>query len=96
MKQNSQRGLHPNSIRALHENRAKGLETKRKNREFRLMQEEIKKEEKRRQCLDLEIEIFKIRQKRAEHANYEKEYEKQFVPLSRQNLSTIIKNVFLK
>lgn len=96
MNQNYSRGSHPNSIRALHEYRAKGLEAKRRNKQFRLMQEEIKKEEKKRQYLDLEIEIFKIKQKRLEQDKYEKEYEKQFVPLSRQNLSTVIKNVFLK
>ena len=89
------RGRNPASLQALQENRSRALEVKRKNKEVRLMKEELEKEEKRRQILNLEIELFKIRKKREEDEEYKIQYERQFYPLSQQQLNRIIKNVFL-
>ena len=89
------RGRNPRSLQALEANRSRALEVKRKNKEVRLMKEELHKEEKRRQTLNLELELFKIRKKREEDEEYKRQYERQFYPLSQQQLSRIIKNVFL-
>jgi len=88
------RGKNPNSIKALHDNRQKGLETVRKKKEMRLIRQEIKKEEKEKQKLDLEFEIFKIKQKKKEDIEYKRQYEKRFYPLSEEKLYIVIKNVF--
>ena len=92
----SKRGLHPNSLKALQENRQKALQTNQKKKEIRLMQEEIKKEQKRRQTLNLELEVFKIKQKKEQDRECQIKYEEQFYPLSNKNLFQIIENVFSK
>ena len=88
------RGQHPNSISSLQTGRVKSLETRRKNKEIRLMKIEQQRAEKQRSILDLELEIFKIRKKREEDDRYKQMLEASYKPLSKMNINMVIRNVF--
>lgn len=90
------RGEHPNSLSILEYGRMKSLETRRRNRDIRLMMYEQKKAEKEKRVLNLELEIFKIKQRRAEEEYCQKLMEAEYYPLSKKNLNIIIRNVFNK
>lgn len=88
------RGQHPNSISNLETGRVKSLETRRRNKEIRLMKIEQQRAEKQRGVLDLELEIFKIRKKREEDERYKQMLEASYKPLSKTNMNLVIRNVF--
>jgi len=90
------RGEHPNSLSILEYGRIKSLETRRKNRDIRLMMHEHQKAEKEKRVLNLELEIFKIKQRRAEDEYCEKLIDAEYYPLSKKNLNILIRNVFNK
>lgn len=90
------RGEHPNSLSILEYGRIKSLETRRKNRDIRLMMYEHQKAEKEKRVLNLELEIFKIKQRRAEDEYCEKFIDAEYYPLSKKNLNILIRNVFNK
>lgn len=90
------RGRHPNSISILETGRIKSLETRRRNREIKEMIKEKQRAEKEKGILDLELEIFKIRQKHKEEQHYRNLMEDEYKPLSRMNINLIIQNVFNK
>ena len=90
------RGEHPNSISILEYGRIKSLETRRRNRDIRLMMYEQQKAEKEKRVLNLELEIFKIKQRRAEEEYCQKLMDAEYYPLSKKNLNIIIRNVFNK
>ena len=64
------RGHHINSLKALEKYRYKALETKKRNKEIRLMRVEVENQKKKRGILDLELEIFTIKSKEEEKDKY--------------------------
>ena len=88
------RGHHINSLNALEKYRYKALETKKRNKEIRLMQVEIEKQNKKKGILDLELEIFTIKSKQEEKDKYIELRENTFFPLSENNLKLIINKCF--
>ena len=90
------RGENPNSLSSLVQGRINSLETRRKNRDIRLMMYEHQKSEKEKRVLNLELEIFKIKQSRAEDEYCNKLMDAEYYPISKKNLNMIIRNVFNK
>jgi hypothetical protein len=90
------RGENPNSLASLVQGRINSIETRRKNRDIRLMMQEYKKAEKEKRVLNLELEIFKIKQRRAEDEYCNKLMDAEYYPISKKNLNIIIRNVFNK
>jgi len=90
------RGGNPNSLSSLVQGRIKSLETRRKNRDIRLMMYDHQKAEKEKRVLNLELEIFKIKQRRAEDEYCNKLMDAEYYPISKKNLNIIIRNVFNK
>ena len=90
------RGENPNSLSSLVQGRINSLETRRKNRDIRLMMYEHQKAEKEKRVLNLELEIFKIKQRRAEDEYCNKLMDAEYYPISKKNLNIIIRNVFNK
>ena len=88
------RGENPNSLASLVQGRINSLQTRRKNKDIRMMMQEYKKAEKENKVLNLELEIFKIKQRRAEDDYCNKLMNAEYYPISKKNLNIIIRNVF--
>ena len=88
------RGEHPNSLSILKEGRLKSIETRKRNKEIRLLEKERQIAEKAKYTLDLELEIFKIRQREKEDNKLRQVMEQKYKPLSRTNINLVIRNVF--
>ena len=88
------RGEHPNSLSILKEGRLKSIETRKRNKEIRLLEKERQIAEKAKYTLDLELEIFKIRQREKEDNKLRQVMEQKYKPLSITNINLVIRNVF--
>ena len=88
------KGRHPNSLSILPQARLKSIETRKKNKELKLMEKERQMAEKTKYTLDLELEIFKIQKKKEEDNKLRQLIEQKYKPLSRTSMNLIIRNVF--
>lgn len=88
------KGRHPNSLSILPQARLNSIETRKKNKELKLMEKERQMAEKAKYTLDLELEIFKIQKKKEEDNKLRQLIEQKYKPLSRTSMNLIIRNVF--
>ena len=88
------KGRHPNSLSILPQARLNSIETRKRNKELKLMEKERQMAEKAKYTLDLELEIFKIQKKKEEDNKLRQLIEQKYKPLSRTSMNLIIRNVF--
>ena len=88
------KGRHPNSLSILPQARLNSIETRKRNKELKLMEKERQMAEKAKYTLDLELEIFKIQRKKEEDNKLRQLIEQKYKPLSRTSMNLIIRNVF--